>query len=240
MSANVNSAGLSDSTTEVERTNPPASLNFIKGLDEDVYDSPNAKLCHIPPFTDLTAIVLPFAKADNGRAWWIVTSTCILTIYFLGITVNDYRYMPIAALFFVRLFIIFHDCCHGAFFKERETNQFVANILAIPLSSPRSVWDEYHNAHHNHLNIFDKDGQSNVPFVSCLDISLFSQASFLQRLFWCFTYGPITRWPLVTYFVFLIYFRFTAKCWENVVFWSIVLSCIVFQFNVFIAWLLTG
>src|SRR5438046_2503163 len=36
-----------------------------------------------------------------------------------------------AAGFQVRLFIIFHDCCHGSFFKSRKANDIVGSLCGI-------------------------------------------------------------------------------------------------------------
>src|SRR6185312_11646886 len=45
-----------------------------------------------------------------------------------------------AAGFLVRVFMIQHDCGHGAFFRRRVTNDWVGRILGILTFTPYDVW----------------------------------------------------------------------------------------------------
>ena len=45
-----------------------------------------------------------------------------------------------AAGFMVRLFIIQHDCGHGAFFRYRAANSWVGRILGVLTLTPYDYW----------------------------------------------------------------------------------------------------
>ncbi len=53
-----------------------------------------------------------------------------------------------AAGFLVRLFLIQHDCGHGAFFRKRSTNDWIGRALGTLTLTPYDFWRRSHNIHH--------------------------------------------------------------------------------------------
>jgi acyl-lipid omega-6 desaturase (Delta-12 desaturase) len=53
-----------------------------------------------------------------------------------------------AAGFLVRLFMIQHDCGHGAFFRNRAANDWVGRALGVLTFTPYDYWKRTHAAHH--------------------------------------------------------------------------------------------
>jgi omega-6 fatty acid desaturase (delta-12 desaturase) len=53
-----------------------------------------------------------------------------------------------AAGFLVRLFMIQHDCGHGAFFRGRALNDWVGRAISIVTLTPYDVWKRTHAVHH--------------------------------------------------------------------------------------------
>jgi omega-6 fatty acid desaturase (delta-12 desaturase) len=49
-----------------------------------------------------------------------------------------------AAGFFVRLFIIFHDCGHGSFFRSRKANDALGVIIGFLVFTPYYPWRHKH------------------------------------------------------------------------------------------------
>lgn len=47
-----------------------------------------------------------------------------------------------AAGFVIRTFIIFHDCCHGSFFKNRKANDILGTITGVLTLVPYRQWKE--------------------------------------------------------------------------------------------------
>jgi omega-6 fatty acid desaturase (delta-12 desaturase) len=53
-----------------------------------------------------------------------------------------------AAGFLVRLFMIQHDCGHGAFFRRRWLNDWVGRVLGVLTLTPHDYWLRTHAIHH--------------------------------------------------------------------------------------------
>src|SRR5438093_1303606 len=66
--------------------------------------------------------------------------------------------MVLAAGFLVKIFIIFHDCGHGSYFKSRKANDtwgFITGVLAF---TPYYMWRWEHAIHHAHSGDLDRRG----------------------------------------------------------------------------------
>ena len=55
---------------------------------------------------------------------------------------------PLGVGFLARLFIVFHDCAHGSFFRKRRANDWVGRALGVLLWTPFGFWRETHARHH--------------------------------------------------------------------------------------------
>ena len=53
-----------------------------------------------------------------------------------------------AAGFLVRLFMIQHDCGHGAFFREKQANEWVGRVIGVLTLTPYDYWRQTHAIHH--------------------------------------------------------------------------------------------
>lgn len=53
-----------------------------------------------------------------------------------------------AGLFLVRLFLIQHDCGHGAFFRSARANNWVGRVIGVLTLTPYGYWRQTHNMHH--------------------------------------------------------------------------------------------
>jgi omega-6 fatty acid desaturase (delta-12 desaturase) len=67
-----------------------------------------------------------------------------------------------AALFMLRIFIIFHDCGHGSFFKSRKANDFVGVLAGILTFTPYFAWRHSHAVHHATSGDLDRRGLGDV------------------------------------------------------------------------------
>jgi omega-6 fatty acid desaturase (delta-12 desaturase) len=68
----------------------------------------------------------------------------------------------IAALFVMRIFIIFHDCGHGSFFKNRQWNDVVGVLTGIITFTPYYAWRHSHAVHHATAGDLDRRGVGDV------------------------------------------------------------------------------
>jgi len=55
---------------------------------------------------------------------------------------------PPAAAFLVRLFMIQHDCGHGAFFRAKGVNDWVGRVIGVFTLTPYDYWRHGHVVHH--------------------------------------------------------------------------------------------
>lgn len=92
------------------------------------------------PFRSLLELAITFVSflALWALAWWALSVGYWLT---LAIAVP-------AAGFLVRLFIIQHDCGHGAFFGKRWINDWVGRFIGVLTMTPYDVWRRSHAIHH--------------------------------------------------------------------------------------------
>jgi omega-6 fatty acid desaturase (delta-12 desaturase) len=67
-----------------------------------------------------------------------------------------------AALFVLRIFIIFHDAGHGSFFKSRKVNDITGIITGILTFTPYYAWRHSHAIHHATAGDLDHRGVGDV------------------------------------------------------------------------------
>lgn len=68
----------------------------------------------------------------------------------------------LAALFALRVFIIFHDCGHGSFFKSKKANDIVGVFTGILTFTPYFAWRHSHAVHHATAGDLDRRGVGDV------------------------------------------------------------------------------
>ena len=67
-----------------------------------------------------------------------------------------------AAGFLVRLFMIQHDCGHGAFFSHRLANDWVGRVIGVLTLTPYDYWRRTHAIHHATSGNLDRRGIGDV------------------------------------------------------------------------------
>ena len=92
--------------------------------------------------------------------------------------------MFLAAGFLVRIFIIFHDCGHGSFFRSKKANVIIGKICGILAFTPYHRWTDSHRAHHQTVGNLDKRGLGDVWTLTVEEYRAMSRSRrFLYRLF---------------------------------------------------------
>ena len=95
---------------------------------------------------------LSLSSHCGGLAWFALGVSFWLTLLLA---------IP-AAGFLVRLFMIQHDCGHGAFFRRRSTNDWVGRIIGIFTLTPYDVWRRSHAIHHATTGNLDLRGFGDI------------------------------------------------------------------------------
>ncbi len=73
---------------------------------------------------------------------WYVMVKCVSISYWLVLPLA-----LVAAGLLVRIFIIFHDCGHGSFFKSQKANSFWGFITGVLTFTPYQYWRHEHALH---------------------------------------------------------------------------------------------
>ena len=102
------------------------------------------------------AVVAKYAFPDTWRSWWQLINSLIsfLVLWYLAYRSMEVGYwltllliIPTAG-FMTRLFIIFHDCCHGSFFKGVKANERLGMLIGVLVLTPFYEWRHTHAIHH--------------------------------------------------------------------------------------------
>jgi omega-6 fatty acid desaturase (delta-12 desaturase) len=109
-----------------------------------------------------------------------------------------------AAGFLVRVFLIQHDCGHGAFFRERATNDWVGRILGVLTFTPYDVWRRAHAAHHATTGNLDRRG---VGDIETLTVGEYRARSWLGRAAYRLYRNPVILFGVGPAYVFILQHR---------------------------------
>jgi len=71
-----------------------------------------------------------------------------------------------AAGFVVRLFMIQHDCGHGAFLKHRLANDWLGRVLGVLTLTPYDYWKRNHAIHHATSGDLDRRGIGDIEILT--------------------------------------------------------------------------
>ena len=71
-----------------------------------------------------------------------------------------------AAGFLVRLFMIQHDCGHGAFFRHRLVNDWIGRVLGVLTLTPYDLWRRSHAVHHATTGNLERRGIGDIDTLT--------------------------------------------------------------------------
>src|SRR6266849_9091229 len=71
-----------------------------------------------------------------------------------------------AAGFLLRLFMIQHDCGHGAFFRHRLANDWVGRVISVLTLTPYDHWRRNHAVHHASSGHLERRGIGDVDTLT--------------------------------------------------------------------------
>jgi omega-6 fatty acid desaturase (delta-12 desaturase) len=114
----------------------------------------------------------------------------------------------VAAGLHVRIFIMFHDCGHGSFFKSRRANTILGYITGILTFTPYESWRRSHGVHHATVGDLDRRGTGDVYIMT---VEEYLAAPLLKRIAYRLYEHPLVMFGLGPTFVFLISHRFSRK-----------------------------
>ena len=105
------------------------------------------------------------------------------------------------AAFVVRLFMIQHDCGHGAFFRSRGWNEWVGRMIGVLTLTPYDVWRRTHAIHHATTGNLDRRGVGDIP---TLTVAEYRAKPLVQRGLYRLLRNPAILFGIVPFFSFFL------------------------------------
>ncbi|VEF49099.1 fatty acid desaturase [Bacillus freudenreichii] len=160
--------------------------------------------------------VAAFAKSDTKKSTMQILNTIppFFVLWFLAyqsLSISIWLTLGlalVAAGFVVRTFIIFHDCTHGSFFKNKKANDLLGTVTGVMTLFPYEKWKREHAIHHASSSNLDKRG---VGDIWVMTIEEYNQASKWQRLGYKFYRNPLVMFGLGPLYLILITNRLNRK-----------------------------
>jgi omega-6 fatty acid desaturase (delta-12 desaturase) len=135
--------------------------------------------------------VLMLRTVQRGYPYWLT----------LGLAV-------VAGGIMVRIFILFHDCCHGSFFASRRANTILGYVSGIVTFTPFEDWRYAHNLHHATAGDLDRRG---VGAIWTMTKEEYLAAPPRKRLAYRIYRNPFVLLGPGSVLLFLFFQRFTTK-----------------------------
>jgi len=127
---------------------------------------------------------------------WYLMSLCLSLSLWLA--------LPLAALagaLLVRVFIIFHDCGHGSFFRSRLANDVTGFVAGVLTFTPYYHWRWQHSLHHATAGDLDRRGTGDVWTMT---VEEYLAASRWKRFAYRLARNPIVLFVIAPVYLFVI------------------------------------
>ena len=138
--------------------------------------------------------ILPFL------AMWYVMYRSLEISYWLTLALA----LPTAG-FMIRVFIIFHDCGHGSFFKSQKANDTLGIISGILTLTPYYHWRWEHAVHHATAGDLDRRG---IGDVLTLTVEEYMAMPWYKRFGYRIMRNPYILFTVGSFLVFAVTHRF--------------------------------
>jgi omega-6 fatty acid desaturase (delta-12 desaturase) len=159
-----------------------------------------------------------YETSDLKKAAWQIANTFIpyCALWVLMIYTVEYGFpywitfalAMVAAVLLVRIFIFFHDCCHGSFFATSRGNRILGYVSGILSFTPYEDWRRCHAIHHSTVGDLDRRGTGDV---SLLTVDEYLAVSGRKRLAYRLYRNPLVMFGLGPAFMFLFRFRVSSR-----------------------------
>jgi len=161
------------------------------------------------------SVVARYQRPELSSSLWQLANTLLpyLALWYLMVWSLAYSYWltlglaVVAGGLLLRVFIIFHDCGHGSFFRSRRANDYVGIVAGLLVFTPYYQWRHQHAVHHATASDLDRRGVGDIFTLTVreyLALSRWGQVRY--RLF----RHPAVLLGLGPLYSFLITQRFTV------------------------------
>jgi len=145
-----------------------------------------------PHAPDWNALLAPYRSSSAWRSIFQLANTALLLgVLWVGMLWSlkvSYWLTLLLALpaagMTMRLFMLQHDCGHGAFFRSQRANNIVGGLLGIVTLVPYSYWRRTHAIHHATSGNLDVRGLGDIDTLTVKEyLSRSPWKRFLYRLY---------------------------------------------------------
>ncbi|MBT9559819.1 MAG: fatty acid desaturase [Myxococcales bacterium] len=170
----------------------------------------------MPTPAEWRAATAPFRQPDVKASVWQIVNT---TVPYVLSSVAAYALFPysfwlsfpftvLAALLTVRLFILAHDCGHGAFFKSQRANDIVGFWTGALSYTPYWMWRHMHALHHAHSGDVEHAG---IGYFWTMSISEYRNSPWYVQLGYRAYRHPFTLFVIGGTWLFAVEYRFPIR-----------------------------
>ncbi|HKJ38396.1 MAG TPA: fatty acid desaturase [Anaerolineales bacterium] len=175
------------------------------------------------------SIVSKYAYPETWRSVWQIINSLIPFIVgwylmYRSLEIGYWLTLILAvptAGFMVRLFIIFHDCCHGSFLKSKLANDRVGLFLGVLVLTPFYQWKHSHAIHHATAGDLDRRGTGDVYTMT---VEEYLASPWHKKLGYRIMRSPMILFTVGSFIVFTLTHRFwegnAGKRERNSVIWT--------------------
>ncbi|MBT3232506.1 MAG: fatty acid desaturase [Calditrichaeota bacterium] len=136
---------------------------------------------------------------------WIVAIVILrrgVSIWFLPIITT------LMLVFYFRIFIIFHDCCHHSFFTSSTANKIVGTLFGILTFTPYQSWAREHITHHATVADLDRRG---IGDITTWTVNEYLVASKWKKFAYRVYRNPLVLFGIGPIWVFFILHRLPQR-----------------------------
>ena len=157
-------------------------------------------------------LVAPYRGGAAKQSLWQLGSTLVgFSALFATMLWTSSFSIPLTLLlalpaggFLVRVFIIQHDCGHGAFFRSQWANDLVGIFCGVFMFTPYYAWRRSHATHHAGAGHLARRG---VGDIYTMTVNEYLALGFWRRLQYRLFRNPFVLFVLGPLFVFVIIHR---------------------------------
>lgn len=185
--------------------------------------SPEVAVAGIPPgcpvpanansqeasLSDWTRILVRYRQPIPARSRFEMAATAIpfaalFALSWAALSVSVWLALALSLVnagFLMRLFMIQHDCGHGAFFRSRSLNDWVGRAIGVLTITPYDVWRRTHAIHHASSGNLDRRGTGDMP---TLTVAEYRAKGWVGRALYRLVRHPIILFGIVPFYTFFV------------------------------------
>lgn len=181
------------------------------------FSSPHPQIRRpLPAVEEWKLVVARYQTPSTWRAFVQIADTLgplVLLWYLMSLclTASLWLAVPLAALagaLLVRIFIIFHDCGHGSFFRSPLANDVTGFLAGVLTLTPYYQWRWEHARHHATAGRLDERGTGDMWTMT---VQEYLEASRWKRFAYRLARNPLVLFVVAPLYLFVLQQRVPSR-----------------------------